>query len=185
MNHEAAEGVLIEVCKMTKISPEDIRSRNRIRPLARARQVCAYAIRRRTAWSTPQIARFLGLKDHTTVIHACRVADKLIQSDPLFRDMICRAMWAPPAMPLSSKEMGKHFDFEPAKPSRYKVKVGKAPPPPKPKKPVFEFAVVEGRRFRMDENGNCDTGRFARRNMIEGSQKLARAVISALVERAA
>lgn len=180
MNHEAAEGILIEVCKLTKIAPSVLRSRSRIRKIARARQACAYTLRRRTNWSMPQIARFLGLSDHTTIVHAIRVAADLIERDPAFKRMIIELMWAPPAMPLSSQHMGANFAFEVPPPTRMQVKRA-VKNLPKPPKPVFERVEADGRHFTMDEDGHCGAGRLAKRNMIAGSRLLAEAILNARV----
>lgn len=117
-----AEGILIEVCKRTKLAPDVLRSRNRAHAIARPRQACALVIRRRTKWSTTQIAKFLGLMDHTTILHASRKAEDLIEFDPSFRALVEALMAAEPKMPLSSSFLGASMEFEAPPPTRTQIK---------------------------------------------------------------
>jgi chromosomal replication initiator protein len=52
------------------VTPDDIRSPNRSRPLVTARQVAVYLCRELTDLSLPQIGERFGGRDHSTVIHA-------------------------------------------------------------------------------------------------------------------
>lgn len=184
MSCEIAEGVLIEACKITKPSPETLRSRNRAPAVSRPRQACAYVIRRRSKWSTTQIARFLGLKDHTTVIHACNKIAELIESDPKIRGLVKDLMMAEPKMPLSSQRMASEIKFVDPMPTRTQIKRAAAKVPRR-KKPALEVVVADGRQFTLDGRGDCRAGRIDRQSMMTGSRKLAFAVIDALEARLA
>ena len=52
------------------VTPDDIRSGNRSRPLVNARQVAMYLVRELTDLSLPKIGERFGGRDHSTVIHA-------------------------------------------------------------------------------------------------------------------
>ncbi|HYI43685.1 MAG TPA: helix-turn-helix domain-containing protein [Sphingomicrobium sp.] len=54
----------------------------RAREEARLRQVSMYLCRELTPRSLPEIGRFHGGRDHTTVIHAIRQTEKLRAEDP-------------------------------------------------------------------------------------------------------
>lgn len=96
-----ADGVLVRLYEITKISPAQLRERNRIRKLARVRQVAMYAIKRRTPWSFPQVAKYLGMDDHTTVMHGCRKIESLLKDcDPWLDMVVSAALTAKPVMPL-------------------------------------------------------------------------------------
>lgn len=56
----------------------DLTSARRARHLARPRQVVMWLARKHTPYSLPHVGRSIGNRDHTTVMHACRVIDKLL-----------------------------------------------------------------------------------------------------------
>jgi len=60
------------------VTPTDIRSRRRARPVSLARQVTMVLARQLTDLSLADIARGLGNKNHTTVLAACRKWDRLV-----------------------------------------------------------------------------------------------------------
>lgn len=60
------------ICKATGFTMREIRSQRRSMDLVLARQAIAYWITRQTAHSMPAIGRFLGGRDHTTILHAIR-----------------------------------------------------------------------------------------------------------------
>jgi hypothetical protein len=59
-------------------------SKRRARAVARPRQVAMWLAKSLTTHSLPTIGHFFGGRDHTTVIHAIRVVDRLCESDPAF-----------------------------------------------------------------------------------------------------
>jgi chromosomal replication initiator protein len=62
--------ILNAVAEKYGFSIEDLKAKNRVRPLVQARQIGMYVFREVTDLSYPQIAKVFGGRDHTTVIHA-------------------------------------------------------------------------------------------------------------------
>ena len=60
-------------------------SPRRSRPLARPRQMAMYLAKKLTSRSLPEIGREFSNRDHTTVIHAVKTIDKLIESNDEMR----------------------------------------------------------------------------------------------------
>lgn len=73
------------VCSRFGVSKLDLISQRRIQTISRPRQIAMYLARHLTTFSQPQIARFLGNKDHTTVIHGIRRIDQLMKVDAELR----------------------------------------------------------------------------------------------------
>jgi hypothetical protein len=63
-----------------RISVQELVSHERRQPLARRRQVAYYAARRVTGRSLPFIARRMGGRDHTTILHGVRTVQALIDA---------------------------------------------------------------------------------------------------------
>ena len=69
-----------------KIRVSDLLSPRRTRSITRPRQVAMALSKELTSHSLPEIGDAFGGRDHTTVLHACKVVNKLQQSDPVIRD---------------------------------------------------------------------------------------------------
>ena len=67
------------------ITKTDIESARRSRSVAYPRQIAMYLCRKHTTRSLPQIGRFFGNRDHTTVLYAVRKLDDLIATDTVLR----------------------------------------------------------------------------------------------------
>lgn len=67
----------------TKVSREQFLSPSRSRAIVRARWIAMSGLRE-YGLSMPNIARRLGLKDHTTVMHGLRQADRVFLIEPRF-----------------------------------------------------------------------------------------------------
>ncbi len=63
------------------ISLNDMLSPRRSRPLARPRQMAMYLAKKLTSRSLPEIGRKFANRDHTTVIHAVKTIEKLIENN--------------------------------------------------------------------------------------------------------
>ena len=63
------------------ISLTDMLSPRRSRPLARPRQIAMYLAKKLTPRSLPEIGRKFANRDHTTVIHAVKTIDKLLNNN--------------------------------------------------------------------------------------------------------
>ena len=61
------------------ITPADIHSSRKNRTISLARSVAMYLARKHTNMSYPEIGRFMGNKNHATVILACRKIDGFIK----------------------------------------------------------------------------------------------------------
>lgn len=64
----------------------DMHSARRARAVARPRQIAMYLCKRLTQRSLPEIGRKFGGRDHTTVMHAVRKVEELIDQDNGFAD---------------------------------------------------------------------------------------------------
>lgn len=176
MTRAIAEGIFAEVERATGITAEKIRERNRKRKVVMARQSIMYALRKRTKWSTPQIARFVGLTDHSTVIHGIARIERDRHTNADIAALVMRLMESEPVAPFSIRRESRPKPklFKPKSPIIALVMVEKPP------KPVLERVAYESDRFmQLDERGECDVQRYARKNMLSGSQKLAAAIIAA------
>jgi hypothetical protein len=96
-----AHGVLMQACADIGLTPAALRARSRHKVVMRPRQCVAYVLRKRTAWSYPQIASFIGLSDHTTALHAANKIADLMERDDEIRATVERLMAAPEVVPFS------------------------------------------------------------------------------------
>jgi chromosomal replication initiator protein len=67
---------------------DDLESPSRTRDIVRRRQIAMFMARKMTNRSLPDIARRFNKKDHTTVIHAVKIIEALIQTDPDFAQTV-------------------------------------------------------------------------------------------------
>ncbi len=74
------------VAEYYKIRVADLLSKKRSRDIARPRQLAMALAKEYTSMSLPQIGDRFGGRDHTTVLHACRKIDELLQSDPKIQE---------------------------------------------------------------------------------------------------
>ena len=79
------EGILKAVAGYFGVSEADILSQRRNREIAQARQVAMYLTREQTQLSTTRIGDLFGGRDHTTVMHACKIIGELIEKDDEIR----------------------------------------------------------------------------------------------------
>jgi chromosomal replication initiator protein len=70
------------VSRKLRIRLSEMRGATRLASVVRARSLAIYLARKLTPCSLLQIGEFFGGRDHSTVIHACRKTEKLIESDP-------------------------------------------------------------------------------------------------------
>ncbi len=75
------EQVIDVVCDVMQLSREEIMGNSRARKLSKARQLAMFLMRNHLGMSFKNIALFFGRKDHTTVMHACRRIQKLLDAD--------------------------------------------------------------------------------------------------------
>lgn len=72
------------------ITKTDLESARRSRSIAYPRQIAMYLCRKKTTRSLPQIGRYFGNRDHTTVLYAVRKLEDLLSSDETLRNDIER-----------------------------------------------------------------------------------------------
>lgn len=70
------------------ISPEDIASKKRTAELVQARQVVMYFCREMTANSLQNIAKAVGKKDHTTVLHGIKTINKEMEENEELKNKV-------------------------------------------------------------------------------------------------
>lgn len=75
------------VAKQAKLKLSELRSGSRKQHLVRARSLAIYLTRQLTALSMHQIGEYFGGRDHTTILHAIRKIESLLENDPEMRRM--------------------------------------------------------------------------------------------------
>ncbi len=81
------DNILDAVCAHFKLEASAIHTKSRKREVVLARQISMYLAKNLTDLSTSKIGKFIGNKDHATVIHACKTikgqldVDKNLQSE--------------------------------------------------------------------------------------------------------
>ena len=85
-----AETLLAEASEATGLPISRIQGGERSRKIATVRFAIFWVMREYSGLSLPQIGRALGNRDHTTVMHACRRALVLRETDPEFRALCDR-----------------------------------------------------------------------------------------------
>ena len=76
------EHILQAVCQQFSVSGDEILGRRRTKTIALARQIAMFLLREELHMSMTRIGRFMGGKDHTTVIHAVGNISYQINVDP-------------------------------------------------------------------------------------------------------
>ena len=70
------------------VKSADLKGPTRRQSVVRARGLAMYLARRLTRKSLEQVGRHYGGRDHTTVLHACRKTESLLESDPSLRQAV-------------------------------------------------------------------------------------------------
>ena len=83
-----ARGIQIAVADYFGIETEDLISLKRTKDLVQPRQIAMYMCRELTQMSYSNIAQAFNREDHTTIIHACRQVEKIIQDNSEEQQMI-------------------------------------------------------------------------------------------------
>ena len=108
------ERVLARAAAVTGVSAAEIVGPSRRRRICQVRWAVAIALRE-TGLSYPRIARRLGGRDHSTIIHATREGRALMAANPAFRVLvedlghaargeISPLRWVPPAVAAKPRE---------------------------------------------------------------------------------
>jgi chromosomal replication initiator protein len=83
-----AEDIQRTVADHFQIKIADLKSKRRTRTMVLPRHIAMYMCREISKLSFPEIGRFFGGKDHSTVIHACRMIEKMKEADMGTRSLI-------------------------------------------------------------------------------------------------
>ncbi|OGQ21832.1 MAG: chromosomal replication initiation protein DnaA [Deltaproteobacteria bacterium RIFCSPLOWO2_02_FULL_44_10] len=75
------EAIQRTVATFYQVNVSDLKSPRRVRSFSYPRQIAMYLCKKHAGASFPEIGQRFGGKDHTTVIHACRKIEKLLQAD--------------------------------------------------------------------------------------------------------
>lgn len=65
-------GIIAEVAQAHRLQPRDLTGHDRFAHMILARHEAIWRVRVETKISSPQIGRFFGGRDHTTILWACR-----------------------------------------------------------------------------------------------------------------
>lgn len=90
----ATRDVILAVAAEYGMTPGQIKFRTRRRKVAWPRQILMLMLRQNCGRSYQQIARAVGVSDHTTVIYGVRRARERVLSDPDERENVMRIMQA-------------------------------------------------------------------------------------------
>ncbi|MCB1496472.1 MAG: chromosomal replication initiator protein DnaA [Bauldia sp.] len=82
------EEIQVVVARHYNVSKADLLSSRRTRTIVRPRQIAMYLAKTLTPRSLPEIGRRFGGRDHTTVLHAVRKIEGLIEGDKTLADEI-------------------------------------------------------------------------------------------------
>lgn len=67
-----------------KIPSDDLQGRSRKKEIVHIRQIAMHLVKKYTNYSLQAIGTYFGGRDHTTVLHALKVVDGLLEKDPAF-----------------------------------------------------------------------------------------------------
>lgn len=79
------DDIINVVCKHFGLETTAIHTKSRKREVVQARQVAMYLAKSHTDFSTSKIGKFIGNKDHATVLHACKTVKGQCEVDKTFR----------------------------------------------------------------------------------------------------
>lgn len=83
VKHELTPDAILKLVALQfNLRTTDIRSEKRTRKLTIPRQICMYLMRRHLLMSYPEIGKFMGGKDHTTILHGVTRIGDLMRTDP-------------------------------------------------------------------------------------------------------
>ena len=82
------EDIVKLVCKYCNTKVADIKSKRKNNSVLIPRQIAMYSIRKVTNLSYPEIGRFFGGKDHSTVIHSIKKIESLLIKDQNIKKIV-------------------------------------------------------------------------------------------------
>lgn len=87
-NHASVESIQQTVADFYRIRIDDLKSHRRMKTWAHPRQVAMYLCKKHLKVSFPELGTHFGGKDHTTVLHACKKIQNLLESDAALQNDI-------------------------------------------------------------------------------------------------
>ena len=82
------EDIIKVVSEELNIKPSEIKSKSRSRQIVNARRIVMYLARNLTPNSMPALAQYFGMKDHTSVSHAMKKINEIMEKDENFKVQI-------------------------------------------------------------------------------------------------
>lgn len=82
------DDILKVVCKHFGLEAAAIHTKSRKREVVQARQIAMYLAKNNTDFSTSKIGKFIGNKDHATVLHACKTVKGQLEVDKNFHSEV-------------------------------------------------------------------------------------------------
>lgn len=82
------QSITKRVSKYFHLKSADLKGKTRQQRVVRARGVAMFLARQLTGNSLETVGRHFGNRDHTTVLHACRKTESLIEEDPSIRQAV-------------------------------------------------------------------------------------------------
>ncbi len=79
------QSIIDTVSKTLNVKPSEIKSKKRTKNIVEARRIAIYLARNLTPNSTPELAKFFGMKDHTAISHNMKTINKLRNEDEHFK----------------------------------------------------------------------------------------------------
>jgi chromosomal replication initiator protein len=76
------------VCEYFSLTVDAISTKSRKREVVQARQIAMYLSKQMTKSSLSSIGNTIGQRDHTTVLHACKIVNDLMDCDKNFRSSV-------------------------------------------------------------------------------------------------
>ena len=82
------DDIIKTVCKHYDLETSAIHTKSRKREVVQARQIAMYLAKNYTDLSTSKIGKFIGNKDHATVLHACKTVKGQLEVDKSFHSEV-------------------------------------------------------------------------------------------------
>ena len=74
----------IKICEVFELTPIQLRSRRRFRQIIDAKSMLCYVLHKKFNLTSTETGTFLNL-DHATILHHCKKAEGLIETDKEFK----------------------------------------------------------------------------------------------------
>lgn len=82
------EAIQAAVARHYNLKIHDLKSTSRARTVARPRQIAIYLTRKYTPMGLKEIGAHFGGRDHTTILYACEIIEKGIETESLIREAV-------------------------------------------------------------------------------------------------